>query len=414
MLLPALPTSLLIRNSEHGAKFPNIFMKYYSESNRGVHARIPIREEDEVMRIPRDCLVTVEMGKECDIGIKMARSQNSHITTKHNYLSMFVLQDKESKTSFFQPFYDILPENYSNMPIFWGPEELALLEGSYILTQINDRKRNIKRDYDLICEHAPEFGRFTPTEFCWARMMVASRNFGIEVDKVKTDALVPLADMLNHFRPRETKWSFHQDLDKNGAFTITALCDLEQGAQIYDSYGKKCNHRFLLNYGFAVEHNRDADGRCHNEVRVVVDMPDDVPMYGTKVNLLEGSRTDKGMRVSMYYDDKSTREALSYLRFINAAGNEVMMLPPLGDDADLGANPLAPISIANETVCLRTLATLMQRQLDRYPTSWEDDTEFLEVKKRRLTCKELRVSCVGASPVCFCVFVWCGVSWYTV
>ena len=29
-------------------------------------------------------------------------------------------------------------------------------------------------------------------------MMVASRNFGIEVDKVKTDALVPLADMLNH------------------------------------------------------------------------------------------------------------------------------------------------------------------------------------------------------------------------
>ena len=27
-----------------------------------------------------------------------------------------------------------------------------------------------------------------------------------EIDKVKTDAFVPLADMLNHKRPRETTW----------------------------------------------------------------------------------------------------------------------------------------------------------------------------------------------------------------
>jgi len=26
--------------------------------------------------------------------------------------------------------------------------------------------------------------------------------------------------------------------------------DIERGDQIYDSYGKKCNTRFLLNYGF--------------------------------------------------------------------------------------------------------------------------------------------------------------------
>jgi hypothetical protein len=32
------------------------------------------------------------------------------------------------------------------------------------------------------------------------------------------------------------------------------------GAQIYDSYGQKCNHRFLLNYGFSVENNAEPDG----------------------------------------------------------------------------------------------------------------------------------------------------------
>lgn len=52
---------------------------------------------------------------------------------------------------------------------------------------------------------APEFKDFSLEEFSWARMMVASRNFGITIGEVKTDALVPLADMLNHYRPRETK-----------------------------------------------------------------------------------------------------------------------------------------------------------------------------------------------------------------
>ena len=49
-------------------------------------------------------------------------------------------------------------------------------------------------------------------------------------------------------------------------FTITSIEDLKAGQQVYDSYGKKCNSRFLLNYGFAVENNVDHDGLRHNEV----------------------------------------------------------------------------------------------------------------------------------------------------
>ena len=41
--------------------------------------------------------------------------------------------------------------------------------------------------------------------------------------------------------------------------------------QVYDSYGQKCNHRFLLNYGFAIENNRESDGFCPNEVRWIVE-----------------------------------------------------------------------------------------------------------------------------------------------
>lgn len=82
-----------------------------------------------------------------------------------------------------------------------------------------------------------------------------------------------------------TSWQF--DNTKN-MFTITSLVRLSAGNQVYDSYGKKCNSRFLLNYGFAVEDNRDADGQCHNEVRIEFRLRDESedPLRRTKLALL--------------------------------------------------------------------------------------------------------------------------------
>ena len=54
------------------------------------------------------------------------------------------------------------------------------------------------------------------------------------------------------------------------------------GAQVYDSYGQKCNHRFLLNYGFAVEDNRELDGFCPNEVPLELSIPDGDPFYESR------------------------------------------------------------------------------------------------------------------------------------
>lgn len=94
-------------------------------------------------------------------------------------------------------------------------------------------------------------------------MIACSRNFGIVVNGLRTSALVPFADMLNHLRPRETKWTFDSHTQN---FTITSLTAIQPGAQVYDSYGKKCNHRFLLNYGFSLENNIEDDGSCPNEI----------------------------------------------------------------------------------------------------------------------------------------------------
>ncbi len=56
-----------------------------------------------------------------------------------------------NEESFFQPYYRILPSKFDNVPIFWDEEQLGWLKGSYMLQQIEDRKANIRADYEEIC-----------------------------------------------------------------------------------------------------------------------------------------------------------------------------------------------------------------------------------------------------------------------
>jgi len=233
---------------------------------RGVHSVTHIPANTVCMSIPRRCLITVEMGQATPVGQAILNSDLDLDAPKHIYLMVYILWDRKvnGANSFFHPYYEILPQTLRNMPIFWSPQELAGLEGSYLLHQIADRNQAITEDYHAICQIAPALAHIcTLDQFKWARMCVCSRNFGLQIDGHRTSALVPHADMLNHYRPRETKWTFDED---HQAFTITSIQHIGAGAQVYDSYGQKCNHRFLLNYGFAVENNREQDDFCPNEV----------------------------------------------------------------------------------------------------------------------------------------------------
>lgn len=63
-------------------------------------------------------------------------------------------------------------------------------------------------------------------------------------------------------------------------FIIESIDDIPRGAEVMDSYGKKCNSRFLLNYGFIVRNN-DA-----NEYPFRLEISLDDPNFEVKRNLL--------------------------------------------------------------------------------------------------------------------------------
>jgi len=250
---------------------------------RGVHARFPIGPNQICMAIPRKCLITVEMGQATPLGAAILQSELDLDAPKHIFLMIYLLWDRKTNgaSSFFHPYYEILPKTLSNMPIFWNQDERNALQGSFLLQQIDDRNEAIAEDYHTIAITCPQLlDLCTLDEFKWARMCVCSRNFGLQIDGHRTSALVPHADMLNHYRPRETKWTFDEERQ---AFTITSLQPIPAGAQVYDSYGQKCNHRFLLNYGFAVEDNRELDGFCPNEVPLEVGVQLNDPLYLAKM-----------------------------------------------------------------------------------------------------------------------------------
>ena len=148
------------------------------------------------------------------------------------------------------------------------------------------------------------------------RMMVSSRIFGIQVEGVKTDGFVAYADMLNHKRPRQTTWTYTDD---RKGFIIEAMDDIKRGDQIYDSYGKKCNSRFLLNYGF-INLNNDA-----NEVPIKVRYNEDDSLVGVKKEMINDPTDFKKFRVVDNLEDKVMHEFLSWLRFVEYDENIALM-----------------------------------------------------------------------------------------
>ena len=64
------------------------------------------------------------------------------------------------------------------------------------LYKIRQRQKAFIEDYNTIIDVCPEFKQWSLKDFLWARTIVGSRNFGIDIGGVNRTAMVPLSDML--------------------------------------------------------------------------------------------------------------------------------------------------------------------------------------------------------------------------
>jgi len=361
-----------------GAKFPKLFLKFYSAEYRAIHAMASIAKDEDICYIPHDYIMTSDVAKQSEIGRQIISSKVD-LRSKHSYLASYLLQERErGAKSRWHVYISILPRKFETIPLFFDETQRAELVGSISLKKIDDRLESLRLEYEALCGAVPEYSRFSLNDFIWARLVVITRIFGLVIDEVKTDGLVPMADMLNHRRPRETKWTYSQ---KKRGFLITALQAIGENDEIFDSYGRKCNSRFFVNYGFSLEFNLD------NEALMTFELPRNDPQYAIKARHLGFNVADdvhssiaqrdivkKDFQIPKAYKEKKVKEAFSFLRVLHAQGNEFLII----SSADgLRLEDIPPLSIRNETNVLTSLAVAATKSLKKFTTTLDADNELL-------------------------------------
>ena len=366
---------------KNNAFFPKLEIQFFSDNYRGVIAKSPIKKDEIILSIPIECLISLELVLETEYGKKIGEIMFNELTSpKHCLLSSFILFEKNNPKWKF--YFDLLPKDFSNFPIFYTDDELQYLKGSPFLNQILDKKSDMKKDYLKLCEYIPLFNQFTFDQFMEARMIISSRIFGISINNNKTDVLVPYADLLNHKRPRQTQWYYD---DKINSFVIQATEDILIGKEIFDSYGKKTNGRFLLNYGFAVENNDSA------EYVLNVIFNDCYPLYDIKKQYLKNEKKIKIFYLNINLYESQIIELLSFLRFCMFDGdiNDLLKLTHCNDknyiytyDSNIfGFGYIPPVNIEIEINVLKKLKILLIQALNQYPTTIEQDKKIYKEDK---------------------------------
>ena len=360
---------------DKGAYVNKIDIVLTDETNRSVITTGQILKKENILRIPYEALITLELAQESEIGKNITSTVKKQLKSpNHCVFTTYLLSEMEKGESSKWKFYlDMLPESYDNFPVFYKEKEEQLLKGTSFLQIVNSKKKEIYQDYVTLCGVINNFQRFSYDNFCKVRMIVSSRIFGVKIKNLKTEVFAPYADMLNHRRVRQTHWNYE---DSYNAFVISAIENIEPGYELYDSYGKKCNSRFLLNYGFTLENNED------NEYKLSITLAENSYKYKEKSAILKNSITKK---FTLRKDLEDTQAALlfSFLRFVCFDGDTNLYKDYKAE------NVLNPISMNNEIMMLKKLQESIEFLLRDYDTSLEDDVTLLATKKSTLSFNEM-------------------------
>ena len=364
---------------KYNAFFPKLEIHFYTDDYRGVLAKSNILKDEIIMTIPKDCLISLETAFDTTYGKKIGEFMYNELNSpKHCLLTSFLLY--EEKNPKYKYYFDLLPRDYSNFPIFYTNKELDYLKGSPFLSQILEKKEDMKADYNKLCEYLPDYKQFSYLKFCEARVLISSRIFGIAINDNKTDVLAPFADLLNHKRPRQTQWYYDDNLE---SFVIQATENIKEGSEIFDSYGKKTNARFLLNYGFCLDDNDTS------EYLLTVVFNDTYPLFELKKNFFQNEyEFVRTFNLNNNFYESQIIELLSFLRFILFDGDINDLYNAINsseniynEDAPLTFYYIPPITKELEIHVLKHLHLLCRKALAKYPSTFEQDQNIYKTKK---------------------------------
>jgi len=250
---------------------------YLDPEQRILRVRRKINKGEVILTVPPMLFMSTVLAR-TDSKLVQILEKEMELGT-HSLISIYLLEEMKNKdTTFWQPYIDVIPETFEDIPIFWADNDVKELQGD-ARSRYKRRRETLKNDYDTICDRCPGFkDTASLEEFMWARTAVITRTYGINVNGQKITTNLPI-DFVMHANDPDTTWGYDQ---KKGCYHITAVRDIPKDKFLTITYGKKANSRFLVNYGFCLPVNSRNKGH----------LPVHVPgQWSGKAS--EGERLDK-------------------------------------------------------------------------------------------------------------------------
>lgn len=245
----------------NGAKFEGIEISEFPGYDFGLKAKKEYPEGSPILRIPRKLMLTEDNTKQPNFSVLFEKDPLlQHMPNIR--LALYLLVEKFSTESFWKPYIEVLPSDYTTV-LYFSPENLEYLKPSPVFLQSLKLCRSIARQYayfykklnssdDPVAKNLCKY--MTYNEYRWAVSTIMTRQNSIPsalAPNSMVTALIPLWDMCNHTEGKITT-DFNPELDSGECF---ALRDYKPGDQIFIFYGLRSNADLLLHNGFVYAEN---------------------------------------------------------------------------------------------------------------------------------------------------------------
>jgi histone-lysine N-methyltransferase SETD3 len=308
---------------------------------RAAIATRDIEHGARLLAVPRTLLLTPAVVRDSAMGA--ALSACGPALDAQSMLAAYLLLSLRESTPW-TPYADALPTAHPDVPVTYDDTDLAHLAGSSMFGRVQRERRLFREQFGAITAAVPQLAPCDFDEFLWARVLVPSRAFAL----LGSEALVPMADMLNHRRIPDVEWGYEHPTE---CFVLRAVHPIAAGELVHDSYGKKSNALLLELYGFCLD-DVDRD-------EALLGLPQIDPRHPLAAGTSTFGRTvdeKRTFRVAVSAAQAEESAAVTYLRRM------------LGDSAPLDAD---------DARLKRTMADACDLALAAFSTTLEQDETLL-------------------------------------
>ncbi len=173
-------------------------------------------------------------------------------------LAAWLPLEAREPTSRWRAYFDALPVQLAELPMFHDEDDLAALAGTAAHAIAAENNRDVHATYGRL---TPDLrARLSLADFAWGWALVMSRGFHAPGTFDRRVALIPLVEMFNHGID-DTTWSY----DPFGGFVVSTTRELAIGDEVHFTYGIRSNTYLVVHFGFAL------DGNPANEAGLLFD-----------------------------------------------------------------------------------------------------------------------------------------------